>query len=97
MDGVGGLDGWRWIFILEGLLTVLVSILAFFLVTDSPETAKFLTKQERAWLIKRLSEQYVVHSTEPERFRWKYVLDAARDWQVYLAIISKSIRCQWWR
>src|ERR1700760_77745 len=44
MDGVAGLAGWRWIFILEGIATVLVALLAFFFVYDFPETASFLTE-----------------------------------------------------
>jgi predicted MFS family arabinose efflux permease len=49
MDGVGNYEGWRWIFILEGVFTVLVAIGAFFLMHDFPETASFLTPEERAW------------------------------------------------
>ena len=40
MAGTGGKGGWAWIFILEGLATVLVGIAAFWLVYDFPETAK---------------------------------------------------------
>ncbi|EEP79461.1 conserved hypothetical protein [Uncinocarpus reesii 1704] len=54
MHGVGGLEGWRWIFILEGLATVLVAIMAFFTIYDFPETASFFTERERAFVIHRL-------------------------------------------
>ncbi|KAL9578288.1 MAG: hypothetical protein Q9212_005813 [Teloschistes hypoglaucus] len=57
MDGVGGYEGWRWIFILEGILTVVVACCAFFTIYDFPETAKFLTEPERAWVIHRLRYQ----------------------------------------
>ena len=36
MDGVGGYEGWRWIFILEGLATVVVGVASFFLLIDTP-------------------------------------------------------------
>ncbi|KAH7138152.1 major facilitator superfamily domain-containing protein [Dendryphion nanum] len=55
MDGVGNYSGWRWIFIIEGLLTLVVGIGAKFWVPDWPETATFLTESERALLIARLS------------------------------------------
>jgi MFS family permease len=38
MKGVGGKPGWAWIFILEGLATIIVAFFAKFLINDSPET-----------------------------------------------------------
>jgi hypothetical protein len=35
MDGVGGKPGWAWIFILEGLFTVVISVISFWMVSDS--------------------------------------------------------------
>ncbi|KAE9377036.1 major facilitator superfamily protein [Stipitochalara longipes BDJ] len=55
MDGIGGYSGWRWIFIIEGLLTILIAISFKFIVVDWPESAKFLTDAERALLLKRLA------------------------------------------
>lgn len=54
MDGLGGLAGWRWLFLLEGLPAILLSFIAFGL-PDYPETAKFLTSEEQAFLAKRLA------------------------------------------
>lgn len=94
MDGVGGYEGWRWIFILEGILTVLVAIIAFFTIYDFPETAKFLTETERAWVVHRLRYQGSKDSgqmvAESEHFKWKYVRDAFTDWQIYLGLWSTS-------
>lgn len=49
MDGIGGKAGWAWIFILEGLFTVLCAIASFGILQDFPETAKFLSETERRW------------------------------------------------
>ncbi|KAL9002053.1 MAG: hypothetical protein Q9188_004999 [Gyalolechia gomerana] len=90
MDGVGGYEGWRWIFILEGILTVLVACIAFFTIYDFPETAQFLTAPERAWVVHRLRYQGSKDSgqmvAESENFKWKYVRDAFTDWQIYLGL-----------
>lgn len=92
MDGLGGLEGWRWIFILEGILTVIIAFLSYFVLSDFPETAKFLTTEERAWVVKRLRYQgskdsgYLI--AESEQFQWKYVRDAFTDWQVYLQVLG---------
>ena len=55
MDGIGGYSAWRWIFILEGILTCMLSVAAFFFVADFPEDAKWLTEEERALIVKRLA------------------------------------------
>lgn len=47
LDGVRGLSNWRWIFILEGIATTLIGILALFCITDFPKEAKWLTEEER--------------------------------------------------
>lgn len=77
MDGVGGLEGWRWIFILEGLLTVAVAIFAFWALYDFPDTAGFLTLEEKAWVVHRLKFQGSKKSgrnvAESDHFEWKYV------------------------
>lgn len=86
MDGIGGLEGWRWIFILEGLLTLVAAFAAYFLVHDTPETAKFLTEEEKVWVINRLKYQGSAHIAEDNHFQWKYVKAAFTDWQVYTAM-----------
>jgi MFS family permease len=53
MEGVRGLHNWQWIFILEGILTILIGIAAFFLVSDFPEDAGWLTEEERKFVIAR--------------------------------------------
>ncbi|KAJ5560243.1 hypothetical protein N7513_002642 [Penicillium frequentans] len=55
LDGKGGYAGWRWIFIIEGLLTCVVAIALKYFVVDWPETAKFLTEEERVLLSRRLT------------------------------------------
>jgi hypothetical protein len=47
MDGIGGRPGWAWIFILEGLFTILVACASPWVLQDFPESARFLTEAER--------------------------------------------------
>ncbi|ODV65149.1 MFS general substrate transporter [Hyphopichia burtonii NRRL Y-1933] len=54
MDGLGGLAGWRYIFILEGCLTVLLGVLSYFVFPDFPQDAKFLNDREREFVTYRV-------------------------------------------
>lgn len=54
MDGIGGIEGWRYIFILEGALTIVVGLLAYLVFPDFPQTAKFLNDREREYVIHRV-------------------------------------------
>lgn len=93
MDGVGGLEGWRWIFILEGIVTVIVAVFAFWLLYDFPETAGFLTQEERDFVVYRLKyqghsnqDEGTVQVAQAEEFQWAYVWQAFRDWQIWTNI-----------
>lgn len=50
MDGVRGLSNWRWIFILEGMMTILIGIASIFLITDFPEDVRWLTPEEKEYI-----------------------------------------------
>ena len=82
MRGVGGLNGWRWIFILEGLLTVVVSVIGYFFIHNYPATAKFLSDDERAYIHARLEADN--DATRNEAFTWANVTSALRDPKVWL-------------
>ena len=47
MNGVAGLSGWRWIFILEGIATIMLAILAGVVLPENLSSAKFLTDVEK--------------------------------------------------
>ncbi|KAL9109338.1 MAG: hypothetical protein Q9227_005968 [Pyrenula ochraceoflavens] len=54
MKGVAGYNGWRWIFIIEGLVTAVIAACSYFIIPDWPETARFLTASEKHLLLTRL-------------------------------------------
>ena len=49
MDGIGGLAGWRWIFILEGIATILIALISSRLLPADLSSARFFTEEERAF------------------------------------------------
>src|SRR4051794_38895858 len=55
LDGLLGLRGWQVMYILEAIPTVLIGVIAFFYLTDSPAKAHWLTDEQRSWLTSRLT------------------------------------------
>ena len=51
LRGLGGLDGWQWLFLVEGIPAVVLGVFALFYLTDRPEDAHWLPADEQAWLI----------------------------------------------
>ncbi|KXN84250.1 hypothetical protein AN958_12823 [Leucoagaricus sp. SymC.cos] len=86
MDGIGGKPAWAWIFIIEGLATVVVGLLSFFIIQDFPDTARFLTEAERTVVIRRLQsdDQF---SAAGEKLRWKYIFQSLLDWKTWVGMI----------
>jgi MFS family permease len=56
-DGLHGLKGWQWMFILEGMPAVVLGIMARWMIHDGPRSATWLTPQERDTLLARLGEE----------------------------------------
>jgi ACS family tartrate transporter-like MFS transporter len=57
LDGIGGLKGWQWLFLVEGTPAVLLGISVIFLLAESPETARWLTAEECGWLTDQLARE----------------------------------------
>ena len=57
LDGVLGLSGWRWLFLLEGLPSVILGAAAYFVLRDSPDKAGWLTSMEKQVLARALERE----------------------------------------
>ncbi|OZD85669.1 MFS transporter [Rhodococcus sp. 05-339-2] len=79
-DGLFGLEGWRVMFLVEGIPTVLLGIAAWFYLTDRPREAKWLNADERSWLDKRMNSE---HSEKAESGHGS-VRDSLRNPTVWL-------------
>ncbi|KAI0820751.1 MFS general substrate transporter [Trametes gibbosa] len=86
MEGVGGKPAWAWIFIIEGLVTVIAGVASFWIIQDFPDTAKFLTEAERTVVVRRLQsdDQY---SAAGENLRWHYIWRSLLDWKTWVGML----------
>lgn len=57
LGGAGGLDGWQWLFVVEGFPAVVLGVIALLYLTDRPEDAAWLPDDEKAWLIETLQRE----------------------------------------
>jgi ACS family tartrate transporter-like MFS transporter len=57
LDGLFGLRGWQVMYIAEAVPTVVIGVVTFFVLTDRPEQAKFLTAEERNWLVTTIAAE----------------------------------------
>ncbi|CAE6351377.1 unnamed protein product [Rhizoctonia solani] len=84
MNMVRGIEGWRWLFILEvncaGIPSVASSLLVLLFFPDFPETAAWLSEEERALVVGRLNG---LASTQSSRFTWAEAKATLKDWRLY--------------
>lgn len=55
LEGLAGLEAWRWLFIIEAIMTVVISFPSFFVLPDFPVSTPWLTEEERAYAVWRIS------------------------------------------
>ena len=51
------IEGWRWLFFLEGIPPILLGTVAFFFLTDRPRQARWLTAEQRQWISRKLEQE----------------------------------------
>ena len=86
MDGVGGYEGWRWIFILEGIVTVILGVACFFLLIDTPAlSSRWLTQEEIRYLeLSMFIKQGGKFHEEGSGTKWRDIKIVLMNWRVYV-------------
>jgi MFS transporter, ACS family, tartrate transporter len=82
LQGKAGLAGWQWLFVIEGLPAVVLSMVFLFFLPAGPATASWLTQEERAWILHHNNQPGAVHSMKLGRA----LLDV-RVWQISLVFL----------
>lgn len=67
LDGVAGLQGWQWLFVAEGIPTVLLGISVLFVLRDGPESAEWLRSEEKQWLAGELERDRAMYGATEHR------------------------------
>ena len=98
MDGLLGLGGWQWIFLLEAAPTILLGVVAFVWLTDRPEHAAWLAADQQSWLISKLDAENqraprVAHTSAWRIMTNRYVLVMSL---VYAGAVGASTSLALW-
>ncbi|KAH7309515.1 major facilitator superfamily transporter [Stachybotrys elegans] len=79
------LTGWRWIFIMEGVLTCVIALLGYWLLVDFPDSKRkswrWLSSRETAWIVSRIQRDRGDTVTPP--FNLRKFIGGSRDWKVW--------------
>jgi MFS family permease len=95
MNGLNGRAGWRWAFIIDGLITLPIGVVAFYMVPGTPEkcTSLFLTDDDIRLARKRLKDANIKTPTRnpPPFFNWKLWKKILTSWQIYSLSILDAL------
>jgi MFS transporter, ACS family, tartrate transporter len=75
LDGLAGLKGWQWLFILEAVPAMILGIVVLFYMTDRPEGAQWLGADERAWLVDTMNAERAGKTAVAHHDIWRGLAD----------------------
>jgi MFS transporter, ACS family, tartrate transporter len=92
LNHIGGLRGWQWLFLLEGIPAVVLGVIAMYYLTDRPEKAHWLKEEERDWLSGQIRGEEAHRQERHGLTLWQAAMDR-RVWiltLVYFAVAGAS-------
>jgi MFS transporter, ACS family, tartrate transporter len=93
LDGWLGLHGWQHMYLFEGLPTIIIGVLVLFILTDKPDQAKFLTQEEKDWIIRTLAAERAAKEAHGRIGLWQSLIDRRVLWLAlnYFGVITASL------
>lgn len=98
-EGVGGLDSWRWIFIIDGIISIVVGILGFYMLPGTPSDCYsiWLSDDEIRLLRRKLKQNHTAGRPQENLFKslfclktWKLILTS---WEIYVLTLNNLFVC----
>ncbi|KAL0956452.1 hypothetical protein HGRIS_002600 [Hohenbuehelia grisea] len=81
LKGRGGLQGWQWIFIIEGIITIALGIIGWFFIVDFPDKNRFLTKEQTELILARVEADR--GDSVPDEVTFRKVVKHLCDWTIW--------------
>jgi ACS family tartrate transporter-like MFS transporter len=90
LDGWLGLQGWQWLFLVEGFPAVILGVMALWVFTDRPEQARWLSAPEREWLSATMAAERAARAGH-DRGSLIHSLTSSRVWILTFAYFLNTI------
>ena len=90
LDGWGGLAGWQWLFVIEAIPPIIMSVVVWLLLTDRPLHALWLREEQRQWLTQRIDAEQA-HRESVHRFALGEALQNSRVWWLTLVYFGQNV------
>ncbi|KAK4678758.1 hypothetical protein QC764_311460 [Podospora pseudoanserina] len=91
MEGAQGIAGWRWLFVIEGVITIAVALIAMWVLPDYPSTTRWLSPQEREYASWRLLADINESDDQRARTVWQGTKLALLDYRLYLFVLLQHL------
>jgi MFS family permease len=95
LNGRAGLTGWRWIYVIEGILTALLGIAGYWLLVDFPDSTRkswsFIDERQRAWVVQRVNADR--GDVKITAFSWSKFLGAGADLKIWYVSFLSCLSC----
>src|SRR5215831_130467 len=98
LNGVGGLGGWQWLFLIEGIPSILLAFVTLAYLPDGPGKAQWLTVDEKKWISDRLEAERA-YSSGPLHYSPGTAMTSSRVWTfagIYFAIVMGFYGITFW-
>ena len=98
LNGVGGLGGWQWLFLIEGIPSILLAFVTLAYLPDGPAKASWLNADEKKWIAGRL-EQERAHGSSQQHDSTRAAMSSRRVWTfagIYFTIVMSFYGVTFW-
>lgn len=89
LDGAAGLSGWKWLFIIQGVITFVIAIIAAFILPDEPLATRWLSRDERMLAHSRVANDTV--RLQDNTTTWTGLLEAMRDPHLWVLLFMQHL------
>lgn len=90
LDGAHGMRGWEWLFLVEGIPSVVLGLVVLAMLPDGPQSAKWLSSQERSLIERRIAEEEGSKAGGSHRSQFREILFDVRIWVLAFAYMCAS-------